>query len=78
MCDEHMAVGYDGMIRVGEALLEILSRRKFAKTLKEHVKLPYTDWWLSQDDPFIIANHPEIIEEAPDKFTKKNRKRSVK
>ncbi len=78
MGDEHMAVGYDGMIRVGEALLEILSRRKFAKTLKEHVKLPYTEWWLSQDDPFIIAKHPEIIEEAPDRFTKKTKKRSVK
>ncbi|MBR3023860.1 MAG: nitrogenase [Oscillospiraceae bacterium] len=76
--DEHMTVGYDGMIRLGEAILEILSRKKFGKALKEHVKLPYTDWWLSQDDPFIIAKHPEIIDEAPDKFTAKKKKRSVK
>jgi nitrogenase molybdenum-iron protein alpha chain len=61
--DEHLPVGYDGIIRVGEALIEILARKKFGQVLKRHVKLPYTEWWLSQEDPFILAKHPEIIDE---------------
>lgn len=78
MGDEHIAVGYDGMIRVGEALVEILSRKKFGNMLKEHVKLPYTGWWLGQNDPFIIAKHPEIIDECPDKFQKRVKSRRGK
>ena len=62
--DEHLPVGYDGIIRVGEALIEILARKKFGQVLKRHVKLPYTEWWLSQEDPFILAKHPEIIDEV--------------
>lgn len=62
--DEHLPVGYDGIIRVGEALLEILARKKFSQVLKRNVKLPYTKWWLDQEDPFILANHPEIIDEV--------------
>lgn len=64
MGDEHFPVGYDGIVRVGEALIEILARRKFNQVLKRHVSLPYTDWWLSQKDPFILAKHPEILDEA--------------
>lgn len=62
--DEHFPVGYDGIIRVGEAVLEILARRKLNQVLKRHVSLPYSDWWLSQKDPFILAKHPEILDES--------------
>ncbi|SET11006.1 nitrogenase component 1 [[Clostridium] polysaccharolyticum] len=72
MGDEHMAVGYDGMIRVGEALVEILSRKKFGKLLQENIKLPYTDWWLNQEDPFLIGKHPEILETCVDRFQAEN------
>ncbi|MDP4179386.1 MAG: nitrogenase component 1 [Bacillota bacterium] len=61
--DEHFPVGYDGIIRLGEALLEILARKKFSQVLQRHVKLPYTKWWLDQEDPFILAKHPEILDE---------------
>ncbi len=63
MGDEHFPMGYEGLLRMGEALIEILSRRKFNQVLARHVKLPYTDWWLKQEDPFILAKHPEILEE---------------
>jgi nitrogenase molybdenum-iron protein alpha chain len=64
MGDEHIPVGYDGMIRVGEILLEIISRKKFNQVLQRHVKLPYTDWWINQEDPFALAHHPEILDEV--------------
>ena len=61
--DEHFPVGYDGMIRVGEAVIEVLARKKMNQVLQRHVSLPYTDWWLNQSDPFILAKHPEILDE---------------
>jgi len=65
MGDEHFPLGYDGIVRMGEALVGILARRKFNEVLKRHVPLPYTDWWLSQEDPFVLARRPELLDEAP-------------
>ncbi len=59
--DEHIAVGYDGMVNLGNAILGILQRKKFHEDLSKHVKLPYTKWWLEQTDPYIIARNPELI-----------------
>lgn len=64
MGDEHIPVGYDGMIRMGEAILDILARKKFNQVLKRHVKLHYTSWWQNQDDPFLLSKNPEIIEKV--------------
>jgi nitrogenase molybdenum-iron protein alpha chain len=64
MGDEHFPLGYDGIIRTGEALIGILAKKKFNAVLKRHVELPYTDWWLSQEDQFILAKHPEILDDA--------------
>ena len=72
MGDEHIPVGYDGMIRTGEILLDILARKRFNQVLQRHVELPYTKWWQSQDDPFILSKEPEVIDEAlKDKLKKK-------
>ncbi|MDR2707024.1 MAG: hypothetical protein LBC02_14720 [Planctomycetaceae bacterium] len=60
--DEHIAIGYQGMISLGEVILDILAHRKFHEDLREHVTLPYTQWWLDQDDPYILAKQPELIE----------------
>ena len=59
--DEHIAVGYDGIVNLGNAILEILQRRKFHEDLSKHVKLPYTKWWLDQTDPYIVARNPRLI-----------------
>lgn len=64
--DEHIAIGYDGMINLGETILDILARKKFHNDLKEHVNLPYKKWWLEQNDPYILAKHPELIEDYLD------------
>lgn len=64
MGDEHIPVGYDGIIRTGEILLEIIARKKFNQVLQRHVGLPYTNWWINQKDPFILAKKPEILDEV--------------
>ena len=39
--DEHHAVGYQGIINLGETILEILAHKKFHEDLAAHTKLPY-------------------------------------
>ncbi len=51
--DANYTVGYDGVIRLGNRLWEAYITRKFIQNVAEHTTLPYTDWWLNeQDDPF--------------------------
>ncbi len=52
--DEHHALGYQGIINLGETILEILAHKKFHEDLASHVKLPYKKWWLEQKDPFLL------------------------
>ena len=56
------ALGYDGIIRTGEMLKGILARKKFNQVLSRHVNLVYSDWWLKQEDPFLLAKNPEILD----------------
>jgi nitrogenase molybdenum-iron protein alpha chain len=53
--DEHHPLGYQGLLNMGESIIGILARRRFSKNLAEHVRLPYSKWWLSQDDPYALA-----------------------
>ena len=62
MGDEHIPVGYEGIIRTGEMLKGILARKKFNQVLNRHVESPYSKWWKQQDDPFLLAKHPEILD----------------
>lgn len=61
--DEHIAIGYQGMVNLGEVILEVLAHRKFHEDLRDHVTLPYSSWWLQQDDPYLLAKQPELIED---------------
>jgi nitrogenase molybdenum-iron protein alpha chain len=58
--DEHIAVGYQGIINLGETILDILAHKKFHEDLAAHVTLPYKKWWLAQKDPFILAKEPDL------------------
>ena len=44
-------------------ILNIIARKRFDRVLARHTELGYTDWWLSQEDPFILARHPELLDE---------------
>jgi nitrogenase molybdenum-iron protein alpha chain len=57
--DEHLAVGYQGMINLGESILDILAHKKYHQDLAEHVKLPYKKWWLKQDPYELVKKVDE-------------------
>ena len=51
--DANYTVGYDGVLHLGTRLWEAHLTRKFIENVAEHTTLPYTDWWLEEeDDPF--------------------------
>ncbi|MDR0887902.1 MAG: hypothetical protein LBM39_01790 [Candidatus Methanoplasma sp.] len=62
--DEHIAIGYDGIINLGNLILDIVERRRFCEVLSQHIKLPYTEWWQSQTDPNVLVKHPELLWEG--------------
>ena len=66
MGDEHLPLGYDGILRLGRAILATLPRRRFNQVLKRHVHTAYSDWWLAQKDPFAFSHHPELLQEEQD------------
>jgi len=59
--DEHLAIGYDGMVNIGNIVFEVMRRKRFHEDLMRHAKSPYTKWWRDQDDPNILAKRPELI-----------------
>jgi nitrogenase molybdenum-iron protein alpha chain len=53
--DEHHALGYQGMVNLGESILAALQHRKFHQDIARRVSLPYKQSWLSQRDPFALS-----------------------
>lgn len=49
MGDEHFGLGYQGLIRYGQKILDAIANPAFVKNLSRHCELPYTEWWLKQD-----------------------------
>lgn len=53
--DASTAIGYQGMIDLGEEIVDALAQRKFHQDLAGHTSLPYKQWWLDQADPYLLA-----------------------
>jgi len=52
--DEHYSMGYEGLIKYGERIVETLENDEFVKNLEKHAVNPYTKWWLEQkSDAFL-------------------------
>jgi len=51
--DEHYGLGYRGLLRYGQKILDSVNNPSFVRHLAEHTKLPYTQWWLDQP-PFAF------------------------
>ncbi len=62
--DEHHPLGYQGILNLGESIIDVLAQKKFHQDLAAHAELPYSDWWLAQKDPYIIARDKSLITES--------------
>lgn len=62
--DEHHPLGYQGILNLGESILDVLAQKKFHQDLAAHAELPYSDWWLAQKDPYIFARDKNLLTES--------------
>ena len=47
--DEHFGMGYEGLVKYGEQILDTIENNEFVKNLEKHAVNPYTKWWLEQE-----------------------------
>jgi nitrogenase molybdenum-iron protein alpha chain len=52
--DANFSIGYSGVVKLGRRLYEAWQTRGFVKNVSRYVDLPYTDWWLNEEDPFYF------------------------
>jgi len=52
--DANYSIGYEGVIRMGRRIDEAIRTRKLALNIAKHSKLPYTKWWLEEENPFYF------------------------
>jgi nitrogenase molybdenum-iron protein alpha chain len=52
--DANFSIGHEGVVKMGRRFLEALNTRKLVDTIARHVKMPYTDWWLKEENPFYF------------------------
>ncbi len=45
---------YDGVVNLGALIVQALESNNFFKTVSEHVKFPYSSWWINQNDPYYF------------------------
>ncbi|WP_110955534.1 nitrogenase component 1 [Anaerosinus massiliensis] len=58
--DANYSIGYDGVVKMGRRFYEALQTKKLVETIAAHTKLPYSDWWLSQEDPFYFERGEKL------------------
>jgi nitrogenase molybdenum-iron protein alpha chain len=58
--DVNVSAGYEGLVKLGRRLHEALLRKKVLKTIGDHIELPYTDWWLNEENPFYFDGGNEL------------------
>lgn len=52
--DEYAIFGYRGLLNFAYSVLDVVTNRSFTENLSRRVRLPYTDWWLSQRNDFFL------------------------
>lgn len=51
----NFAVGYQGILNMGEEILGILANTRFYRDMAGRLAPPYKDWWMVQTDPFALS-----------------------
>lgn len=54
--DEYAIFGYRGLLNFAYSILDIVTNRSFTENLSKRVKLPYTDWWLKQNNSHFLID----------------------
>jgi nitrogenase molybdenum-iron protein alpha chain len=52
--DVNWGIGYEGILHLGRRLKAVFKKKRFFEHVGKHIKLPYTEWWLNEADPFYF------------------------
>jgi nitrogenase molybdenum-iron protein alpha chain len=52
--DANYSIGYEGVVKMGRRIYEALQTKKLVENVARHFEMPYTDWWLDEEDPFYF------------------------
>ena len=52
--DEHFGLGYEGIIKYGKRIYDVIDHDEFVINLKKHAITPYSSWWLEQSPNFFL------------------------
>jgi nitrogenase molybdenum-iron protein alpha chain len=58
--DEHFSMGYEGLLKYGERVLETLENSEFVTNLAKHAVNPYTKWWLEQRPDTFLSKREAV------------------
>lgn len=57
--DANWCALYDGVLHLGEKILDALQMRNFLDNISHHAKFPYSQWWYQQD-PFYFVEDQSV------------------
>ena len=52
---------YNGVLHMGQCVEDALNAKKLIDNIKQHVKLPYTQWWMQQDPYYFEAEQEAMF-----------------
>ncbi len=64
VADEYMIFGYKHTLEFAQTILESIRNRSFEQNLASRVKLPYTDWWYTQNVDAFFESEKETKKAA--------------
>ncbi|AKL98064.1 nitrogenase component 1 [Endomicrobium proavitum] len=57
--DEHYGMGYEGIVKYGNRILETIENDEFVKNLEKHTIKPYSKWWLEQNPYLFLGGNTD-------------------
>jgi nitrogenase molybdenum-iron protein alpha chain len=78
VADEYLIFGYKGTLNFAKTIRDNLVNRSFEKNLAARVKLPYTDWWYSQQSNALFEQKLEEEEKPETKESETNEAQAEK
>jgi len=59
--DANYSIGYEGVVKMGRRFYEAWQSKKMLDNIVKHVDIPYTDWWLNEENPFYFTQEAAAV-----------------
>jgi nitrogenase molybdenum-iron protein alpha chain len=59
--DANYSIGYEGVVKMGRRFYEAWQSKKMLANITKYVEIPYTDWWLDEENPFYFVEEAAAV-----------------